>query len=167
MSNTVSFVIWVVVLILCAGSLLFLIGYSISEAWYRKRIYNHDSKLMNKQETVTTINNRVTKVIMFRANKEASEKIVRNAGASGSFAWNHVSILDIYLIDFDTNEQVCFSVVGGRINNHNYPLTDSEILALELSKNFNEENLNKFLDSEEMKEKIDVLKRSIIGKELV
>lgn len=149
------------------GLMLFMIGYSISEAWYRRRIYNHDPKLMDKKVKVTTINNRVTDVIMFRANQEASEKIIRNAGASGSFAWNYVSILDIYLIDFDTNEQVCFSVVGGRINNYNYPLTDSEILALELSKNFNEENLNKFLDSEEMKEKIDVLKRNIIGKELV
>ena len=154
-------------LVVLVGMMLFLIGYSISEAWYRKRIYNHDPKLMDKKVTVTTINNRVTDVIMFRANQEVSEKIVRNAGASGSFAWNHVSILDIYLIDFDTNEQVCFSVVGGRINNYNYPLTDSEILALELSKNFNEENLNKFLDSEEVKEKIDVLKRNIIGKELV
>lgn len=149
------------------GLMLFMIGYSISEAWYRRRIYNHDPKLMDKKITVTTINNRVTDVIMFRANQEASEKIIRNAGASGSFAWSYVSILDIYLIDFDTNEQICFSVVGGRINNYNYPLTDSEILALELSKNFNEENLNKFLDSEEMKEKIDVLKRNIIGKELV
>lgn len=156
-----------IMLIVILGMMLFIIGYSISEAWYRRRIYNHDPKLMDRKETVTTINNRVTKVVMFRSNQEASEKIVRNAGASGSFAWNHVSILDIYLIDSDTNEQVCFSVVGGRINNHNYPLRDSEILALELSKNFNEENLNKFLDSEEMKEKIDVLKRSIIGKELV
>ena len=149
------------------GILLFMVGYSIHEAWYRRRIYNHDPKLMDKQQTVTTINNRVTNVIMFRANQEASEKIVRNAGASGSFAWNPVSILDIYLIDFDTNEQVCFSVIGGRINNYYCPLKDSEILALELSKNFNEENLNKFLDSEEMKEKIDVLRRNIIGKELV
>lgn len=155
------------ILVVLVGMMLFLIGYSIHEAWYRRRIYNHDPKLMDKKITVTTINNRVTDVIMFRANKETSEKIIRNAGASGSFAWNPVSILDIYLIDFDTNEQVCFSVVGGRINNYNYPLTDSEILALELSKNFNEENLNKFLDSEEMKEKIDVLKRNIIGKELV
>ena len=154
-------------LVVLIGLMLFMICYGISEAWYRRRIYNHDPKLMDKKVTATTINNRVTNVIMFRANQETSEKIVRNAGASGSFAWNPVSILDIYLIDFDTNEQVCFSVVGGRINNHNYPLTDSEILALELSKNFNEENLNKFLDSEEMKEKIDVLKRSIIGKELV
>ena len=147
------------------GLMLFMIGYSISEAWYRRRIYNHDPKLMDKKTTVTTINNRVTDVIMFRANQEVSKKIVRNADSA--ISWLQVSILDIYLIDFDTNEQVCFSVVGGRINNHNYPLTDSEILALELSKNFNEENLNKFLDSEEMKEKIDVLKRSIIGKELV
>lgn len=155
------------ILVVLVGMMLFIIGYSISEAWYRRRIYNHDPKLMDRKETVTTINNRVTKVVMFRSNKEASEKIVRNAGASGSFAWLQVSILDIYLIDFDTNEQVCFSVVGGRINNHNYPLRDSEILALELSKNFNEENLNKFLDNEEVKEKIDVLDRSIIGKELV
>ena len=155
------------ILVVSVGMMLFIIGYSISEAWYRRRIYNHDPKLMDRKVTVTTINNRVTDVIMFRSNKEASEKIVRNAGASGSLAWNNVSILDIYLIDFDTNEQVCFSVVGGRINNYNYPLTDSEILALELSKNFNEENLNKFLDSEEVKEKIDVLKRNIIGKELV
>lgn len=147
------------------GLMLFMIGYSISEAWYRRRIYNHDPKLMDKKTTVTTINNRVTDVIMFRANQEVSKKIVRNADSA--ISWLQVSILDIYLIDFDTNEQVCFSVVGGRINNHYYPLTDSEILALELSKNFNEENLNKFLDSEEMKEKIDVLKRSIIGKELV
>lgn len=147
------------------GIMLFMIGYSISEAWYRRRIYNHDPKLMDKKTTVTTINNRVTDVIMFRANQEVSKKIVRNADSA--ISWLQVSILDIYLIDFDTNEQVCFSVVGGRINNHYYPLTDSEILALELSKNFNEENLNKFLDSEEMKEKIDVLKRSIIGKELV
>lgn len=147
------------------GLMLFMIGYSISEAWYRKRIYNHDPKLMDKKVTATTINNRVTDVIMFRANQEVSKKIVRNADSA--ISWLQVSILDIYLIDSDTNEQVCFSVVGGRINNHNYPLTDSEILALELSKNFNEENLNKFLDSEEMKEKIDVLKRSIIGKELV
>lgn len=147
------------------GLMLFMIGYSISEAWYRRRIYNHDPKLMDKKTTVTTINNRVTDVIMFRANQEVSKKIVRNADSA--ISWLQVSILDIYLIDFDTNEQVCFSVVGGRINNHNYPLTDSEILALELSKNFNEENLNKFLDSEEMKEKIDVLKRSVIGKELV
>lgn len=167
MSNTVGFVIWVVVLILCAGSLLFMIGYSIHEAWYRRRIYNHDPKLMNKQGTVTTINNRVTKVIMFRTNKETTEKILYNAGSAGSFHWNYVSIVDIYLIDFDTNEQICFSVDGGRINNYNYPLKDSEILALELSKNFNEENLNKFLDSEEMKEKIDKLNRNIIGKELV
>ena len=147
------------------GLMLFMIGYSISEAWYRKRIYNHDPKLMDKKVTATTINNRVTDVIMFRANPEVSKKIVRNADSA--ISWLQVSILDIYLIDSDTNEQVCFSVVGGRINNHNYPLTDSEILALKLSKNFNEENLNKFLDSEEMKEKIDVLKRSIIGKELV
>lgn len=147
------------------GLMLFMIGYSISEAWYRRRIYNHDPKLMDKKTTVTTINNRVTNVIMFRANQEVSKKIVRNADSA--ISWLQVSILDIYLIDFDTNEQVCFSVVGGRINNHYYPLTDSEILALELSKNFNEENLNKFLDSEEMKEKIDVLKRSVIGKELV
>lgn len=147
------------------GIMLFMIGYSISEAWYRRRIYNHDPKLMDKKVTEITINNRATDVVMFRANKEASEKIVRNAYST--ISWLQVSILDIYLIDSDTNEQVCFSVVGGRINNHNYPLTDSEILALELSKNFNEENLNKFLDSEEMKEKIDVLKRSIIGKELV
>lgn len=147
------------------GLMLFMIGYSISEAWYRKRIYNHDPKLMDKKVTATTINNRVTDVIMFRANPEVSEKIVRNADSA--ISWLQVSILDIYLIDSDTNEQVCFSVVGGRINNHNYPLTDSEILALELSKNFNEENLNKFLDSEEVKEKIDVLKRNIIGKELV
>lgn len=147
------------------GLMLFMIGYSISEAWYRRRIYNHDPKLMDKKTTVTTINNRVTDVIMFRANQEVSKKIVRNADSA--ISWLQVSILDIYLIDFDTNEQVCFSVVGGRINNHYYPLTDSEILALELSKNFNEENLNKFLDSEEMKEKIDVLKRSVIGKELV
>ncbi|XAG97821.1 hypothetical protein VSDKYIMU_CDS0185 [Enterococcus phage VRE9_4] len=147
------------------GLMLFMIGYSISEAWYRRRIYNHDPKLMDKKTTVTTINNRVTDVIMFRANQEVSKKIVRNADSA--ISWLQVSILDIYLIDFDTNEQVCFSVVGGRINNHNYPLTDSEILALELSKNFNKENLNKFLDSEEMKEKIDVLKRSVIGKELV
>lgn len=152
-------------LVVSVGMILFIIGYSISQAWYRRRIYNHDPKLMDRKETVTTINNRVTKVVMFRANKEVSEKIVRNAYSA--ISWLQVSILDIYLIDFDTNEQVCFSVVGGRINNHNYPLTDSEILALELSKNFNEENLNKFLDSEEMKEKIDVLKRSIIGKELV
>lgn len=152
-------------LVVSVGMMLFIIGYSISQAWYRRRIYNHDPKLMDRKETVTTINNRVTKVVMFRANKEVSEKIVRNAYSA--ISWLQVSILDIYLIDFDTNEQVCFSVVGGRINNHNYPLTDSEILALELSKNFNEENLNKFLDSEEMKEKIDVLKRSIIGKELV
>lgn len=156
-----------IMLIVILGMMLFIIGYSISEAWYRRRIYNHDLKLMDRKETVTTINNRVTKVVMFRSNKEASERIVRNAGASGSFAWNNVSILDIYLVDFDTNEQVCFPVVGGRINNYNYPLRDSEILALELSKNFNEENLNKFLDSEEMKEKIDVLDRNIIGKELV
>lgn len=155
------------ILVVILGMMLFIIGYSISEAWYRRRIYNHDLKLMDRKETVTTINNRVTKVVMFRSNKEASERIVRNAGASGSFAWNNVSILDIYLVDFDTNEQVCFPVVGGRINNYNYPLRDSEILALELSKNFNEENLNKFLDSEEMKEKIDVLDRNIIGKELV
>lgn len=155
------------ILVVSVGMILFIIGYSISEAWYRRRIYNHDPKLMDKKQTAITINNRVTNVIMFRANQEVSEKIVRNAGASGSFAWNHVSILDIYLIDSDTNEQVCFSVVGGRINNYNYPLTDSEILALELSKNFNKENLNKFLDSEEVKEKIDVLKRNIIGKELV
>lgn len=152
-------------LVVSVGMMLFIIGYSISQAWYRRRIYNHDPKLMDRKETVTTINNRVTKVVMFRANKEVSEKIVRNAYSA--ISWLQVSILDIYLIDFDTNEQVCFSVVGGRINNHNYPLTDSEILALELSKNFNEENLNKFLDSEEIKEKIDVLKRSIIGKELV
>lgn len=152
-------------LVVLVGIVLFMIGYSISEAWYRKRIYNHDPKLMDKKVTVTTINNRVTNVIMFRANQEASKKIVRNADSA--ISWLQVSILDIYLIDFDTNEQVCFSVVGGRINNYNYPLTDSEILALELSKNFNEENLNKFLDSEEMKEKIDVLKRNIIGKELV
>lgn len=147
------------------GIMLFMIGYSISEAWYRRRIYNHDPKLMDKKVTVTTINNRVTDVIMFRANSEVSEKIVKNADSA--ISWLQVSILDIYLVDSDTNEQVCFSVVGGRINNHYYPLTDSEILALELSKNFNEENLNKFLDSEEMKEKIDVLKRNIIGKELV
>lgn len=147
------------------GLMLFMIGYSISEAWYRRRIYNHDPKLMDKKVTVTTINNRVTDVIMFRANSEVSEKIVKNADSA--ISWLQVSILDIYLVDSDTNEQVCFSVVGGRINNHYYPLTDSEILALELSKNFNEENLNKFLDSEEMKEKIDVLKRNIIGKELV
>ncbi|XAG97617.1 hypothetical protein YTXLTZUM_CDS0193 [Enterococcus phage VRE9_3] len=152
-------------LIVILGMMLFIIGYSISEAWYRRRIYNHDPKLMDRKETVTTINNRVTKVVMFRSNQEASEKIVRNAYSA--ISWLQVSILDIYLIDSDTNEQVCFSVVGGRINNHNYPLTDSEILALELSKNFNEENLNKFLDSEEVKEKIDVLDRSIIGKELV
>lgn len=155
------------ILVVLVGMMLFIIGYSISEAWYRRRIYNHDPKLMDRKETVTTINNRVTKVIMFRSNQEASEKIVRNAGASGSFAWNNVSILDIYLVDFDTNEQVCFPVVGGRINNYNYPLTDSEILALELYKNLNEENLNKFLDSEKMKEKIDALDRNIIGKELV
>lgn len=160
-------VIGSLILVVLVGMMLFLIGYSIHEAWYRRRIYNHDPKLMDKKVTVTTINNRVTDVIMFRANQETSEKIIRNAGASGSFAWNPVSILDIYLIDFDTNEQVCFSVVGGRINNYNYPLTDSEILALELSKNFNEENLNKFLDSEEVKEKIDKLNRNIIGKELV
>ena len=152
-------------LVVLIGLMLFMIGYSISEALYRRRIYNHDPKLMDKKTTVTTINNRVTDVIMFRANQEVSKKIVRNADSA--ISWLQVSILDIYLIDFDTNEQVCFSVVGGRINNHNYPLTDSEILALELSKNFNEENLNKFLDSEEMKEKIDVLKRSVIGKELV
>lgn len=152
-------------LVVLIGLMLFMIGYGISEAWYRRRIYNHDPKLMDKKTTVTTINNRVTDVIMFRANQEVSKKIVRNADSA--ISWLQVSILDIYLIDFDTNEQVCFSVVGGRINNHNYPLTDSEILALELSKNFNEENLNKFLDSEEMKEKIDVLKRNIIGKELV
>lgn len=152
-------------LVVLIGLMLFMICYGISEAWYRRRIYNHDPKLMDKKTTVTTINNRVTDVIMFRANQEVSKKIVRNADSA--ISWLQVSILDIYLIDFDTNEQVCFSVVGGRINNHNYPLTDSEILALELSKNFNEENLNKFLDSEEMKEKIDVLKRSIIGKELV
>lgn len=152
-------------LVVLIGLMLFMIGYSISEAWYRRRIYNHDPKLMDKKTTVTTINNRVTDVIMFRANQEVSKKIVRNADSA--ISWLQVSILDIYLIDFDTNEQVCFSVVGGRINNHNYPLTDSEILALELSKNFNEENLHKFLDSEEMKEKIDVLKRSVIGKELV
>lgn len=153
------------ILIVILGMMLFIIGYSISEAWYRRRIYNHDPKLMDRKETVTTINNRVTKVVMFRSNKEASEKIVRNADST--ISWLQVSILDIYLIDFDTNEQVCFSVVGGRINNHNYPLRDSEILALELSKNFNEENLNKFLDSEEVKEKIDALDRNIIGKELV
>lgn len=152
-------------LVVSIGMILFIIGYSISEAWYRRRIYNHDPKLMDKKVTEITINNRATDVVMFRANKEASEKIVRNAYST--ISWLQVSILDIYLIDSDTNEQVCFSVVGGRINNHNYPLRDSEILALELSKNFNEENLNKFLDSEEMKEKIDVLKRSIIGKELV
>lgn len=152
-------------LVVLIGLMLFMIGYGISEAWYRRRIYNHDPKLMDKKTSVTTINNRVTDVIMFRANQEVSKKIVRNADSA--ISWLQVSILDIYLIDFDTNEQVCFSVVGGRINNHNYPLTDSEILALELSKNFNEENLNKFLDSEEMKEKIDVLKRSVIGKELV
>lgn len=152
-------------LVVLIGLMLFMIGYGISEAWYRRRIYNHDPKLMDKKTTVTTINNRVTDVIMFRANQEVSKKIVRNADSA--ISWLQVSILDIYLIDFDTNEQVCFSVVGGRINNHYYPLTDSEILALELSKNFNEENLNKFLDSEEMKEKIDVLKRSVIGKELV
>lgn len=153
------------ILVVLVGMMLFIIGYSISEAWYRRRIYNHDPKLMDRKETVTTINNRVTKVVMFRSNKEASEKIVRNADSV--ISWLQVSILDIYLIDSDTNEQVCFSVVGGRINNHNYPLRDSEILALELSKNFNEENLNKFLDNEEVKEKIDVLDRSIIGKELV
>ena len=152
-------------LVVSVGMMLFIIGYSISQAWYRRRIYNHDPKLMDKKVTEITINNRATDVVMFRANKEASEKIVRNAYST--ISWLQVSILDIYLIDSDTNEQVCFSVVGGRINNHNYPLRDSEILALELSKNFNEENLNKFLDSEEMKEKIDVLKRSIIGKELV
>jgi len=152
-------------LVVSVGMMLFIIGYSISEAWYRRRIYNHDPKLMDKKVTEITINNRATDVVMFRANKEASEKIVRNAYST--ISWLQVSILDIYLIDSDTNEQVCFSVVGGRINNHNYPLRDSEILALELSKNFNEENLNKFLDSEEMKEKIDVLKRNIIGKELV
>ncbi|XAG97191.1 hypothetical protein ZYGNAAKF_CDS0203 [Enterococcus phage VRE9_2] len=154
-----------IILVASIGILLFMVGYSIHEAWYRRRIYNHDPKLMDKKVTVTTINNRVTDVIMFRANPEVSKKIVRNADSA--ISWLQVSILDIYLIDSDTNEQVCFSVVGGRINNHNYPLTDSEILALKLSKNFNEENLNKFLDSEEMKEKIDVLKRSIIGKELV
>ena len=147
------------------GIMLFMIGYSISEAWYRRRIYNHDPKLMDKKVTEITINNRATDVVMFRANKEASEKIIRNAYSA--ISWLQVSILDIYLIDSNTNEQVCFSVVGGRINNHNYPLTDSEILALELSKNFNEENLNKFLDSEEVKEKIDKLNRNIIGKELV
>lgn len=152
-------------LVVLVGIMLFMIGYSISEAWYRRRIYNHDPKLMDKKVTVTTINNRVTDVIIFRANPEVSKKIIRNADSA--ISWLQVSILDIYLIDSDTNEQVCFSVVGGRINNYNYPLTDSEILALELSKNFNEENLNKFLDSEEMKEKIDVLKRNIIGKELV
>lgn len=149
------------------GLMLFIIGYSINEAWYRKRIYNHDPKLMDKKQTKKIINNRVTDVVIFRANKEASETIILNAGASGSIAWTHVSLLDIYLVDVDTNEQICFSVEGGRINNHNYPLTDSEILALELSKNFNEENLNKFLDSEEVKEKIDILNRNIIGKELV
>ena len=90
-------------LIVILGMMLFIIGYSISEAWYRRRIYNHDPKLMDRKETVTTINNRVTKVVMFRSNQEVSEKIVRNAGASGSFAWNNVSILDIYLVDFDTN----------------------------------------------------------------
>lgn len=154
-----------VMLVVLIGILLFMIGYSISEAWYRRRIYNHDPKLMDKKVTEITINNRATDVVMFRANKEASEKIVRNAYST--ISWLQVSILDIYLIDSNTNEQVCFSVVGGRINNHNYPLTNSEILALELSKNFNEENLNKFLDSEEMKEKIDKLNRNIIGKELV
>lgn len=140
------------ILVVLVGLMLFMIGYSISEAWYRRRIYNHDSKLMDKKVTEIIINNRATDVVMFRANKEASEKIVRNAYSA--ISWLQVSILDIYLIDSDTNEQVCFSVVGGRINNHNYPLTDSEILALELSKNFNEENLNKFLDSEEMKKKL-------------
>lgn len=154
-----------VTLVVLIGILLFMIGYSIHGAWYRRRIYNHDPKLMDKKVTEITINNRATDVVMFRANKEASEKIVRNAYSA--ISWLQVSILDIYLIDSNTNEQVCFSVVGGRINNHNYPLTDSEILALELSKNFNEENLNKFLDSEEMKEKIDKLNRNIIGKELV
>lgn len=152
-------------LVVLVGIMLFMIGYSIHGAWYRRRIYNHDPKLMDKKVTEITINNRATDVVMFRANKEASEKIVRNAYSA--ISWLQVSILDIYLIDSNTNEQVCFSVVGGRINNHNYPLTDSEILALELSKNFNEENLNKFLDSEEVKEKIDKLNRNIIGKELV
>ena len=152
-------------LVVLIGMMLFIVVCSISEMWYRKRIYNHDPKLMDKRETTITINNRVTDVIMFRANQKASEKIIRNADSA--ILWINVSILDIYLIDSDTNEQVCFSVNGGRINNYNYPLTDSEILALELSKNFNEENLNNFLDSEKMKIKIDVLNRNIIGKELV
>lgn len=156
-----------VMLVISIGILLFMVGYSIHEAWYRRKIYNHNPELMEEKEMVITVNNRVTKVKMFRTNKEATEKILYNAGSAGSFHWNYVSIVDIYLIDFDTNEQICFPVDAGRINNYNYPLKDSEILALELSKNFNEENLNKFLDSEEMKEKIDVLNRNIIGKELV
>lgn len=62
-------------LVVLVGIMLFIIGYGISEAWYRRRIYNHDPKLMDKKVIEITINNRVTDVVMFRANKEASEKL--------------------------------------------------------------------------------------------